>query len=143
MIIDTLKTYLTTAGCSQVFYENEQLANVITDQIAQGNTVGLIIEPSTVTLEVKGNGVTPRYPPITVEILHQVKPEDTGEHNRATLEALLAVAGTFVHLLVRSGLFAKITDIPALKVNENRYDANVIGWSMALNLKEVTNTLTC
>lgn len=142
-LIDTLKTQLTAAGCTQVFYENEQLANVITDQINQGAIVGMIIEPSAATFEVKGNGVSPRFPPVIVEIMQQVKPEDTAEHNRTAFEDLTAIASKFVYLLVRSAEFAKITDVPATKITENRYDANVIGWRLSLNLKYIDNTLNC
>ena len=142
-LIDTLKTQLTAAGCTLVFYENEQLANVITDQINQGAIVGMIIEPSMAIFEVKGNGVTPRFPPVIVEIMQQVKPEDTAEHNRTAFEDLTAIASKFVYLLVRSEEFAKITDVPATKITENRYDANVIGWSLSLNLKYISNALNC
>lgn len=126
-----------------MLYESAQLATVTTDRAQADSTVGMVIEPTTITLAVKGNGVQEVYPPITVEILKQVKPEDIAENNEATLQELLTVAKVFIYNLVRSGDYHKITDVPATKVQERRYDANLIGWSLALTLKPIDNALNC
>lgn len=126
-----------------VLYESQQLANVVTDRAQAGDTVGLVLEPTTLTLVTKGNGVTEVYPPITVEILKQVKPEDTAVNNEATLQELLTIAKVFIYNLVKGGAYGKIPNVPATKVNERRYDANVMGWSLALTLKPLNNALNC
>jgi hypothetical protein len=142
MIKDKLKTALTAAGCTLVVYESTQLANIITDQSHQTDIIGLALEPQNFTLEQAGNGVQERYQ-ATVEILKQVLPEDTAEHNEATLQSLLTVAKLFIHSLTRTGSFYRIPSVPITKVTEKQYDANVIGWSLALDLKYVGNANNC
>ena len=143
MIKDLLITALDTAGCTVTYYENDQLANVKLDALAPDDVCGMVIEPQTLTFEVRGNGVTEHYPPIIVEIIKQVKPEDTADNNYATLTSLTAVAKAFVYALIDGGNFKKIGSIPATKITERKYDANVIGWSLALNIQPIENNLKC
>lgn len=143
MIITELKTALSTAGCTAVYYENDQLTNVKLDEVGPSDIVGVIIEPNTMTLVVAGNGVTEQYPPVVVEIMKQVKPEDSAENNYDTLNSLVSVAKIFVHALIRSGSFKKIQNVQATKITERKYDANVIGWSLALNISPIENKLNC
>ena len=143
MIIDALKTELTTAGCTLVLYEREGLANVVADQSKINDYIGIIIEPAQVTLTVAGNGVTEQYAPILIEFLKQVRPEDLAENNKATLAALLEMAKTFVFNIIRSQLYKKLTSVQATKVNEQRYDANVIGWVLALIIQPIENKNNC
>lgn len=143
MITTALKTALTSAGCNQVLYESDKLAGIITDQSTQNSIVGLIIQPNTVKLEVKGNGVHEHYPPIQIEIMKQVKPEDTAEHNEATFADLLEICKAFIQTLITSGDFKKITSIEAVKIQENRYDANVIGWILPIDLYCLENKNNC
>lgn len=143
MITDKLKTALTTAGCNQVLYESDKLSGIITDQATQNSIVGLIIQPNTVRLEVKGNGIHEHYPPIQVEIMKQVLPEDTAEHNEATLIELLGICKAFIQALITSGDFKKIQSIEAVKIQETRYDANVIGWMLPIDLYYLENKTNC
>lgn len=143
MITTKLKTALTSAGCDLVLYESDKLAGIITDQANQNNILGLVIQPNTVKLEVKGNGVQEHYPPIIVEIMKQVKPEGTAEHNETTLAALMEVCKLFILALITTGSFKKITSIEAVKIQENRYDANVIGWSLPMDLYLLENSNNC
>jgi hypothetical protein len=131
------------AGCNRIIYESVQLANIMTDQSLQDDLIGIILEPDNVTLETKGNGVHVRYAPTTVEVLKQVKPEDTAVNNEATLSATLEAAKLFVFTLIRSHDFQKVPSVPAVKITERRYDANVIGWSLTLDLQPITNSLSC
>lgn len=143
MIIQKLKTALTAAGCTLVLYESKELAGVITDRTLQTDIVGLILEPSSVNLEVKGNGVHEHYPPVTIEIMKQAPIEDTAENNQTALESLLSVCKVFITTLIASGDFKKITSINATKILENRYDANLIGWSIPLDLYYLENKNNC
>lgn len=142
-MIDHIKTTLTAAGCTLVAYESEQMSDIFTDQSNPNDIIGIVKEPDIVTFEVKGNGVTERFPPLYVEILRQCDPERPAEINRAMLESLRIVCRAFITGLIRSGKYTKITDVVATKITERKYDANVIGWSMALNIKEIENKLNC
>lgn len=142
MITAKLKTALTSAGCSLVLYESSQMSGIVTDQSKQNDIVGLVIEPNTVKLEVKGNGVHEHYP-VTVEIMKQVKQEDMAENNETTLNNLLSVVKAFITVLVASGDFKKIQSIEVVKIQETRYDANLIGWTVPLDLYLVENNNTC
>ncbi len=143
MIKDLLIAALGTAGCTVTYYENDQLANVKLDQLSPDDLCGMVIEPTTGVFEVKGNGVQPRYSPHIVEIIKQVKPEDTADNNYATLDALMSVSIAFVNALMKTGSFKKIGSTPFTKITERKYDANVIGWSIAFNIQPITNSLNC
>lgn len=143
MITTALKTALTTAGCTLVLYEAPALANIQADRSDQSDIIGIVIEPTVINLIPRGNGIHEEYPPILVEVLKQAKPEDSAENNEAILNELLTICKQFIYNIIRSGVYHKIPAVPATKVLENRYDANVIGWSMALTLKPITNELNC
>ena len=143
MIRTQLQTALTAAGCTLVLYEAAQLANVIADQSTPDDIVGLVLEPDTVTLDVRGNGIQEIYPPTVVEVFKQVRPEDTATHNEATLQELLTACKVFLHTIIRSGEFQKLEATVCTKITERRYDANVTGWSMALNVRPVENRQSC
>jgi hypothetical protein len=134
MITSILKTALSTAGCSLILYESDKLAGVITDQSKQNDVIGLILQPNSMTFEIKANGVYHHYPPIIVEVMKQVKPEDTAENNESTFTALVDICDKFINALIKTQKFKKITSINASKIQENRYDANVIGWALPLDL---------
>lgn len=144
MITTKLKTALTTAGCNLVLYESDKLADIIMDQSNQNSIIGLVLQPNTVNLEPKGNGVHRHYPPVIVEIMKQIKPEDTAEHNEATLAILLDVCEGFITALIVTGDFRKIKDIIVLtNIPESHYDANVIGWSVPMDLFLLENKNNC
>jgi hypothetical protein len=139
MITSLLKSILTDAGCTLVLYESSQLANLLTDQSKPGDIIGLILQPNDVTLEVKANSIIEHYAPERIEILKQVRLEDSAENNEQTLEYLLAICKDIILLLIASGDYKKITTMVVTKILETRYDANVIGWSMPLDLYYLEN----
>jgi hypothetical protein len=143
MITSILKTALTTAGCTSVLYESDKLAGVITDQPNQADIIGLILQPNTMTFEVKGNGVHHHYPPVVIEIMKQVKMEDIAENNETTLTDLTLICDKFILALIKTGSFKKITSFTASKIPENKYDANILGWSLPLDLFAIENTQNC
>jgi len=143
MITSKLKTALTAAGCTLVLYEAKELAGVITDQSKQNDLIGLILQPTSIRFELKGNGIHEHYPPVTVEIMKQVKPEDTAENNEATLNLIISAVKAFVTSLISTGDFKKITSFEADKILESRYDANVIGLSIPLDLFLIENKDNC
>ena len=142
-MITILKTALTTAGCNLVLYESDKIAGVITDQTKQDNVLGLILEPNSMTYEVKGNGVHHHYPPVVVEILKQARLEDSAENNKATFKLIEGICDKFIQALIKTGSFKKIGSITASKVLESRYDANLIGWSLPLDLFYLENKENC
>jgi len=143
MITTILKAAATTAGCDQVFYESKDLANVITDQALQGNIFCLIIQPDSVRLEVKGNGIRDHFPAHVVEIMQQVKLEDTAENNEVVYANLLEIAKKLIWALIETQSFTKIATVNAVKIPETKYDFNPIGWSLTLDLIPIENDNQC
>lgn len=142
-MIDHLKLSLTAAGCTLVIYENDQIANIQLDQSSSTDIIGVIIEPSVLTFETTGNGINERYPPIYVEILKQTGPEQSAETNKTILDELRRVCRAFIYVMIRSGYYKKVPNIAASKVVERKYDANVIGWSLSMNISPLQNRDNC
>jgi len=143
MINGNLKTNLLTAGCTIATYQTPQGANIAADQINPADIVGVVIEPTTVTLAVQGNGIHEQWPPITVEIFKQVAVEAPADDNETILNEILTIAKVFINNLVRSQYYLKIANVPCTKITEQRYDANVMGWSLSLTLKPVNSGQNC
>ena len=143
MITAKLKLILTNAGCTTVLYESTQLANILVDYAKREEIIGLILQPNTVQLNVKANAIQEHYPPVVIEIMQQVKLEDSAENNEAKLAALLEICKAVILGLIASGDYKKITPIEVTKILETRYDANVIGWSMPLDLYYLLNENKC
>lgn len=143
MITTILKIIATAAGCNQVFYESDKLAGVITDQSLQGNVFCLILQANNLRLNPAGNGIREHYPAIQVEIMQQVELENTAENNETVLENLKEICKEFVWQLIESGYFQKIGEVPCEKIQENKYDANMLGWSMTFDLNYIQNTIQC
>ena len=139
MITSTLKSCLETAGCTLVLYEASQLANLLTDQSRQDDIIGLVLQPTEITLEVKATGIHEHYPPIRVEIMQQVRLEDSAENNELVLDSLLEISKLFIRALIATEEFHKINSFTISKILENKYDANLIGWSLPLDLKLIEN----
>lgn len=139
MITTTLKQVLTDSGCDLVLYEQDKLANLYTDQSHQDDIVGLILQPNTVALEVKANAVHEHFPPVYVEVLQQVRLEDNADNNEAKLQALLDICKEIVVRLIGLQMFRKVQPMTLTKILESRYDANMIGWSMPLDLYWLNN----
>ena len=143
MITSKLKLILTAAGCTTVLYESSQLANIIVDYAKREEIIGLILQPNTIQLNIKANAIQKHYPPVVVEIMQQVRLEDTAENNEAKLQALVLICEAIILGLIASGDYKKIQPIEITKILETRYDANVIGWSMPLDLYYLLNENKC
>lgn len=143
MLTTKLKSILTTAGCTRVFYESKELANIVADGSLKEDIVGMILQPTSVKLEVKANSIAEHYPPVTVEILQQVRMEDSAEHNEPVFEALLEICKEVIKGLIASQDYKKITSIEVTKILESRYDQNFLGWSIPLDLFYLENKNDC
>jgi len=143
MITNDLKTVLTTSGCTLVLYESDKLANLVTDKSKHSDIVGLILQPNDILLEVKANAILEHYTPITIEILKQVKLEDSAENNETVLEALKEICKVVILEIIKTGLFDTVLPVRILKVLETKYDANFIGWAIPLDLLYLKNENKC
>jgi hypothetical protein len=139
MITAILKTILTDSGCSLVLYDQQQLVNLYTDQSDQFDTVGIIIQPTDIQLEVRANAIAEHYNPIIIEVVQQVRLEDKAEINEAKLQNLLNICKQIIVRLIATAVFKTITPVTVTRVLESKYDANVIGWSLPLNLYYLNN----
>lgn len=139
MITAILKQILQDSGCTLVLYEQDKLANLYTDQSHQDDIVGLVIQPNEVTLEVRANAIMERFPPINIEIMKQVRLEDAADNNEVVLQALLDICKEVILRLIARAEFKKITTMTVFKIPERKYDANVIGWSMPIDLTYLQN----
>ena len=143
MITAKLKLILTAAGCTTVLYESDKLANILMDMAKREEIIGMILEPNTVQLNVKANAIQEHYPPVIIEIMRQVKLENPAEDNADKLEVLLNICKAVILGLIASGDYKQIKPIEVTKILETRYDANVIGWSMPLDLYYLLNENKC
>ncbi len=139
MIASTLKDVLTASGCTYVLYESDKLANLVTDEGTQDDIIGLIIQPNSVNLVVKANAILEQYPPYYIEIMKQVRLEDAADNNEVVLQELLDICKQIIVRLIDLQLFRTIMPLRVDKILENKYDANVIGWSMPLDLTYLLN----
>jgi hypothetical protein len=139
MITDKIKQILTDSGCTMVFYEQAQLANLYKDQTNQVSVNGLIIQPDQITLEVKANAIHEHYNPLTIEVTQQARLEDQADNNEVRLQALLDICKQIIVRLIATEEFKTQTPYTVLRVLENKYDANVIGWALLLDLYYLLN----
>ena len=143
MITTNLKLILTAAGCTTVLYESDKLSNILMDTAKREEVIGMILQPNEIELNVKANAIQEHYPPVIVEIMQQVKLEDTAENNEEKLESLKEICKEIILGLISSGDFKKIPSYKITKILEIRYDANVIGWSLPLDLYTLINENKC
>jgi hypothetical protein len=139
MITAKLKTILTASGCTLVIYEQDKLANLYTDQSNQFDIVGVIMQLNEVTLEVKANAILEHYNPLIIDVISQVRLEDAADNNEVRLQELLDICKEIIVRLIADAEFKTLLPVTVLKVLETKYDANVIGWSMPLNLTYLKN----
>jgi hypothetical protein len=139
MITAKLKTILTSSGCTLVIYEQDKLANLYTDQSNQIDIVGVIMQVNDLTLEVKANAILEHYNPLTIDVIRQVRLEDAADNNEVRLQELLDICKEIIVRLIADAEFKTLLPVTVLKVLETKYDANVIGWSMPLNLTYLKN----
>jgi hypothetical protein len=139
MITAKLKQILADSGCTLVLYDQQQIVNLFTDRSDQFDTVGIIIQPDIITLEVRANAIAEHYNPLIIELVKQVRLEDKAELNETKLQECLDTCKEIIVRLIALAEFKTITPVNVIRILENKYDANVIGWSMALNLYYLKN----
>ena len=139
MITAKLKQILTDSGCNLVIYEQARLANLYTDQSDQFDVVGLIVQPDDVVLEVKANAIMEHYNPLIIEVMQQVRMEDEADNNETKLQNLLDICKEIIVRLIAEATFKTLMPVRVTKITERRYDANVIGWTIPLDLTYLLN----
>ena len=139
MITATLKQILTDSGCNLVIYEQARLANLYTDQSDQFDVIGLIVQPDDVVLEVKANAIQEHYNPLIIEVMQQVRMEDEADSNETKLQDLLDICKEIIVRLIAEATFKTLMPVRVTKITERRYDANVIGWTIPLDLTYLLN----
>jgi hypothetical protein len=139
MVTSKLKTILASSGCTLVLYESDKIANLKIDQGNQNDIIGLIIQPNEVLLEVKANAILEHFPPIVIEVIQQVELEGAADDNEVKLQTLLDVCKKIILYLIDSEDYKQIKAMTVTKIQETKYDANVIGWSMPLDLYYLKN----
>lgn len=127
------------SGCTLVIYEAERLANLYTDQSNQADIVGIIIQPVSILLEVKANAIPEHYNPMTLKVMQQVDLEASADVNEAKLQALLNICKQIIVRLIADASFKTIQPVTVTRILETEFDANVVGWSMPLNLYYLHN----
>ena len=139
MITAKLKTILTDSGCTLVLYDQQQLANLYVDRSDQFDIVGLIIQPNDIQLEVRANAIHEHYNPLTIEVMQQVRLEEKAEYHETKLQDLLNICKEIIIRLIHEAEYKTLTPVTVTRILENKYDANVIGWSMPLDLYYLFN----
>ncbi|HUX57058.1 MAG TPA: hypothetical protein VMV77_08795 [Bacteroidales bacterium] len=139
MITAALKTILTTSGCTLVLYEQAQLANLYTDQSDQNDIIGLVTQLDSLVLEVRANAIMEHYPALVIEVSQQVKMEDAAWNNEVKLQALLDICKEVIVRIISLGTFKTILPVSCNKIYESKYDANVIGWTMTMDITYLRN----
>lgn len=139
MITTKLKQVLADSGCTLVLYDQQQIVNLFTDRSDQFDTVGIIIQPDIITLEVRANAIAEHYNPLIIEVVKQVRLEDKAEVNEVKLQECLDICKIIIVRLIALAEFKTITPVNAVRILESKYDANVIGWSINLNLYYLLN----
>jgi len=139
MVTDTLKTILADSGCTLVLYESGMLSNVPMDRSNQTDIVGRITQLDQVTLEVRANAVQERYNPLYIAVMKQVRLEDFADQNEVLYQELLDICKEIIVRLIAAKIFKKVKDVRCTKIRENQFDANMLGWSMTLDLTPLIN----
>jgi hypothetical protein len=141
MITAKIKQILIDSGCTLVIYEQDKLANLYTDRSDQFDITGVIMQQNDVILEVRANAIAEHYNPLTIDVIQQVRLEDAADNNEAKLQALLDVCKEIIVRLIADAEFKTLLPVTVVKVLETKYDANVIGWTLPLNLYYLKNEL--
>lgn len=139
MITTKLKQVLADSGCTLVLYDQQQIVNLFTDRSDQFDLVGIIIQPDIIALEVRANAIAEHYNPLIIEVVKQVRLEDKAEVNEAKLQECLDTCKEIIVRLIALAEFKTILPVNAVRILESKYDANVIGWSINLNLYYLLN----
>ena len=139
MITATLKTILTASGCTLVFYEAQRLANLYMDQSNQTDINGLVTQLDSMILENKANAILEHYNPLYIEVSKQVEMENKADNNEIVFQTLLNICKEILVRIIGDATFKIGSPVTVNKIPETRYDANVIGWIMTLDLTYLLN----
>ena len=139
MITTILKDILTASGCTLVIYEQARLANLYTDQSDQDSIIGVIAQLDSMILENKANAIMEHYNPLYIEVSKQVAMQDQADNNEVVFQALLEICKQIVVRIIGEATFKIGSPITASKIPESKYDANVLGWILALDIKYLNN----
>lgn len=137
----TLKKLLKDAGCTFVIYGSDNLSNVLADRTKITDTVGLIVQPNRLRLEIRANTIIEHPDPLRIQIFQQVSLEGTATHNEKIYRYTIEICKRFISHLINSGMFNVQPNITLMKIREPEYDANVLGWEMSINMKSLNNEL--
>ena len=110
-----------------------------TDQSDEATIIGLVTQLNSMTLEVKANAIHEHYNPLYIEVAQQVTLEDKADNNEVKFQALLNICKQIIVRIVGEGTMKHVGPVPVEKISETRYDANVIGWVMTLDLYYLLN----
>jgi len=141
MVTAKLKTILTASGCTLVLYEQDKLANLYTDQGSQADIVGLIVQLNEVILDIRANAIPEHYNPLVIEVFRQVRLEDAADNNETAFQQMLDLCKEIIVRVIADAEFKTIMPMRLTKIQETRYDANVIGWSMPFDLYYLHNEI--
>lgn len=139
MITPIIRQILIDSGCTMVVYESENLSNIHMDRSDQADIIGHVIQPDQMTLEVKANSILEHYAPYYIEVMQQVKSEDTADNNELILEAMKEICKQVIVRVIMLSEFKSLTSTTLTKITERRYDANVLGWRMPMDLTFLKN----
>lgn len=141
MITAKLKTILTDSGCTLVIYEQDQLANIPINNSKPADIIGVIKQINDITLEIRANAIHEHYNPLTIEIMQQVRLEDAADNNEIKLQTLLNICKEIILRIINDAAFKTIRPVKAVKILERRYDANVTGWALPIDLYYLFNEI--
>ena len=141
MVTAKLKTILTNSGCTLVLYEQDKLANLYADQSNQLSIVGLIVQLNEVILDIRANAIPEHYNPLVIEVFRQVRMEDAADNNEIAFQEMLDLCKEIIVRLIADADFKTIMPMRLTKIQETKYDANVIGWSMPFDLYYLHNEI--
>jgi hypothetical protein len=88
---------------------------------------------------VKANAILEHYNPLIIEVMQQVRLEDLAVNNEVKLQNLLDICKKIIIRLIHDAEYKQLKPVTVTKIFETKYDANVIGWSMPLDLLYLKN----
>ncbi len=140
MITETLKQVVSDSGCTIVIYEQRQIVNLRTDIGIPSDIIGVIVQPDNGVLEVHANSIQEHWNPLYIEVLKQITSmEEPADDHEAMLQTLLDICKQIITRLIITAEFKKVTPVRINKIVESKYDANLIGWVMTLDLYYLEN----
>ena len=140
MITETLKQVISDSGCTIVIYEQRQIVNLRTDIGVPTDVIGVIVQPDNGVLEVHANSIQEHWNPLYIEVLKQINNiEESADDHEAMLQTLLDICKQIITRLIMTTEFKKVISVRINKIIESKYDANLIGWVMTLDLYYLEN----